>query len=76
MTRYNDLNDQFSGLDIDNGENSTFVFGGDVDVEVNRYELCVVGRFLMERNINVNVMKIKMGDVWRPAMGINIKELE
>lgn len=76
MARYHDLNDQFNGLNIDEEKNVAFVFGGDAEAEVNRYELCVVGRFMTERNINVNAMKTKMADVWRPAMGINIKELE
>lgn len=36
----------------------------------------MVGRFLTEKNINTRAMKIKMADVWKPAMGINIKGLE
>ncbi|KAL8114670.1 hypothetical protein AgCh_021509 [Apium graveolens] len=76
MARYHDLDDQFNGLNIDDEENVAFVFGGNVEAEVNRYELCVVGRFMTERNININAMKTKMADVWRPTMGINIKELE
>lgn len=76
MACYNDLNNQFENLDIDEEENSVFVLGGDVDTSINNYELCVVGRFLTERNINVNAMKTKMADVWRPAMGITIKEIE
>lgn len=44
--------------------------------EVNKYELCVVGRFLTERSVNVRAMKTKMADIRRPAMGINIKEIE
>lgn len=52
------------------------MFGGNVKVDVNKYELCVVDRFLTERNINVNAMKTKMTNVWRPAMDINMKELE
>lgn len=76
MARYNDLNDQFAGLDIDDEENSAFVFGGEEEVEINMYGLCIVGRFLTERKINVNEMKSKMADVWRPTMGINIKEIE
>lgn len=76
MSRYNDLSDQLSGLDIEEEENDAFVFEGEVDEEVNKYELCVVGRFLTERNVNVRAMKTKMADVWRPAMGINIKEIE
>lgn len=76
MASYNDLNAQLDQLDIEEEENSVFVVGDDVDTAINKYELCVVARFLTERNINVNAMKTKMADVWRPAMGINIKEME
>lgn len=40
------------------------------------YVWLLVGRFLAEKNINSRVMKSKMADVWRPAMGINIKDLK
>ena len=76
MSRYNDLNDQLAGLDIEDEENAAFTFEGVVEEEVNKYELCVVGRFLTERSVNVRAMKTKMADIRRPAMGINIKEIE
>ena len=76
MARDIDLNDQFAGLDIEEEENSAFVLEGEGEAEGNKYELCVVGRFLTGRSINVNAMKTKMADVWRPAMGVNIKEVE
>lgn len=34
------------------------------------------GRFLTEKNINTKAMRSKMADIWKPTMGINIKELE
>lgn len=61
-------------MDIEEEENTEFVIEGEVKKEANKYELCVVGRFLTKRNINVRAMKTKMVDVWRPAMRINIKE--
>lgn len=76
MSRYNDLNEQLAGLDIEEEENAVFSFEGNVEEEANKYDLCVVGRFLTERNVNVRAMKTKMADIWRPAMGINIKEIE
>lgn len=39
----------------------------------NRYELCLVGRFLTEKSINVRATKSKTADVWKPAMGISVK---
>lgn len=76
MSRYNDFNDQLAGLDIEDEKNAAFVLEGDCEKEVNKYEFCAVGRFLTERNVNVRAMKTKLADIWRPAMGINIKEIE
>lgn len=63
-------------MDIEEEENEAFVFEGEVEEEANQYELCVMGRFLTERSVNVCAMKTKMADIWRPSMGINIKEIE
>lgn len=50
---------------------------GEEDEEVlNKFELCLVGCFLTEKNLNVKVMKSKLADVWRPVHGINIKDLK
>lgn len=49
---------------------------GDIEEEVNKYELCLVGKFLTERNINIKVMKTEMVDIQNPTTGIIIKELE
>ncbi|KAL8118176.1 hypothetical protein AgCh_015900 [Apium graveolens] len=76
MARYQNIDNQMAGLGIEDEENEEFVFEGDVEKEGNRYELCLVGRFLTERNINTRAMKTKMADVWKPTMGINIKEIE
>lgn len=35
-----------------------------------------MGRLLIEKNINVRAVKSKIVDIWKPAMGINIKELD
>lgn len=65
-----------SDLDISNAENEELVFEEEVDEVSNRFELCVVGRFLTEKNLNVRAMKSKLADLWRPAMGISIKALK
>lgn len=76
MARYRDIGDQMADLDIEDEENESFVFEGDVEEDGNRYDLCLVGRFLTEKTINLRAMKSKLADVWKPMMGINIKELE
>ncbi|XP_074361359.1 uncharacterized protein LOC141701624 [Apium graveolens] len=41
----------------------------------NKFELCLVGRFLTEKNLNIPAMKSKMVDIWRSTTRINIKIL-
>lgn len=65
-----------AGLDIEEEENEAFVLDGEVAEVTNKYELCIVGRFLTEKSINVRAMSSKMADIWRPSLGINIKEIE
>lgn len=71
-----DVSENMVGLNINEEKNVAFVFEGETEEELNKYKLCLVGRFLTERNINVRAMKTKMADVWKPALGISIKELE
>lgn len=35
-----------------------------------------MGRFLTEKNINVRAMRMKLADLWKPAMGVNIRDLK
>lgn len=65
-----------AGLDIEEEENESFVIEGEAEGEINRFELCLTGRFLTEKTINLRAMKTKVADVWKPTMGISIKELE
>lgn len=65
-----------SSLDIDEEDNAAFSFEGGVEEESNKYDLCLVGRFFTEKNVNVRAMKSKLPNIWKPAMGISIKELE
>lgn len=46
---------------------------GDDDVDLS---ICLVGRFLTDRNIRVPIMKERMADVWRPLRGVTIYEIE
>lgn len=76
MTTSNDIEMQMAELNIENEENEELVFEEGVEEELNRFELCLVGRFLTEKNINGRVMKTKMTDIWRPARGITIKDIK
>lgn len=70
-----DIEIQLAVLDITNEENEELTFDEEVEKEVNTFELCMMGRFLTEKNINIRATKIKMADLWKPAMGINMKPL-
>lgn len=76
MAEDSDIHQHMKRLEIDEEENESFVIEGDIEEDINRYDLCLVGRLLTEKNINVRAMKSKLADVWKPTMGINIKELE
>lgn len=76
MANEDQLNVIMKELNISKEEDEELVFedeGGEGD---NRFELCLVGKFLTEKNLNVRAMKSKMADIWRPTMGINIKMLK
>lgn len=74
MARYQNIDDQLENLNIGEEENG-FVFGKDIKEEVNIYETRPVGRFLTKKNINTRAMQLKLADVWKPTLGINIKKL-
>jgi 14-3-3 protein epsilon len=44
------------------------------EVEIIDFRWCLVGRFLGDRSIHVNSMKVTMADIWRPVKGVKIKE--
>lgn len=73
MAHYRDIHEQLADLDIRKEENESFVIDGDVVEEINRYNLCLVGRFLTEKTINVRAMKTKVAVVWKPTTRISNK---
>lgn len=76
MARMEDLANRMEEINIEDEENEEFIFADDVVEAMNKFELCLVGRFLTEKNLNTRAMKSKMADIWRPAQGINIKDLK
>ncbi|KAL8093379.1 hypothetical protein AgCh_035304 [Apium graveolens] len=71
-----DIEMQLAELDIENEENEELVFDEGVEEESNHFELCLFGRFLSEKNNSEKAMKSKLADLWKPAMGINIKSIK
>jgi hypothetical protein len=63
------------GLSIHEEEEGGFCFDFD-DEHEEQVDLkwCLVGRFLCERTIHFNSMKVRMADLWKPVKGVTIKE--
>lgn len=75
MNENMDMHHRMADLRIEDEENESFVLDGDVEEEVNRFDLCLVGRLLTEKNVNVRALRSKIADVWKPSRGISIKEM-
>jgi hypothetical protein len=63
------------GLSLHEEEEEGFCFEFDEE-EDEQVDLrwCLVGRFLCERAIHFNSMKVRMVDLWKPVKGVTIKE--
>jgi hypothetical protein len=55
-------------------EGFRFDFDDEEDEQVD-LRWCLVGRFLCERAIHFNSMKVRMADLWKPVKGVTIKEV-
>ncbi|CAN1137899.1 hypothetical protein LINPERHAP2_LOCUS10349 [Linum perenne] len=44
------------------------------DVPRESFELCVVGTFVTDKNINFNAMKTQLANLWKPGRGISIED--
>ncbi|PNX68858.1 cysteine desulfurase mitochondrial-like, partial [Trifolium pratense] len=62
------------GLSLHDGEEG---FRFDFEEEDEQLDLrwCLVGRFLGDRAIHIQSMKVRMADLWRPMGGVTIKEV-
>ncbi|PNY17922.1 hypothetical protein L195_g014678 [Trifolium pratense] len=62
------------GLSLNEEEEGfRFEFDEEEDEQVD-LRWCLVGRFICERAIHFNSMKIRMADLWKPLRGVTIKE--
>lgn len=76
MARVDDINERMAGMGIEDKENTELVFDEEAEDISNKFEICLVGRFLTEKSLNFREMKSKMADIWRPARGLTIKDLK
>ncbi|XP_045791974.1 uncharacterized protein LOC123886726 [Trifolium pratense] len=44
------------------------------ETEQDDVSLCLVGRFVHDRPIKFNVMKVRLAEVWRPVKGMSVKQ--
>lgn len=61
------INEKLAGFGIEDEENEELVFDDEVEEESNKFDFCLVDRFLTEKGINSRAMKTKLTDVWRPS---------
>lgn len=76
MARVEDLENQMAKINIEDEENEELFFADDVVEDSNKFDLCLVGRFLTEKNMKTRAVKSKLADIWRLEQGINIKDLK
>lgn len=76
MARVDDINARMASMGIEDEENSELVFDEEAEDQSNKFETCLVGRFLTEKGLNFRVMKSKISDIWRPARGMTVKDLK
>lgn len=76
LVQMENLDTLMTEMNISNEENEEIVFDEEIEENNNRFELCLVGKFMTEKNINVRATKTKLADLWRPAMGISIKSMK
>jgi 14-3-3 protein epsilon len=64
------------GLSIHEEEEGGFRFDFEEEDEeqVDLLRWCLVGRFLCDKTIHFNSMKVRMAEIWKPVKGVTIKE--
>lgn len=63
MTNTENIDVLMTDLDTANEEDEELVLDIDVEETTNFFELCLVGRFLTEKTINIRAMSSKMTDL-------------
>ncbi|KAK5824560.1 hypothetical protein PVK06_019340 [Gossypium arboreum] len=76
MAEVNVVGADLANLQIMEEEDEPLVLNGDaVSTDLN-YELCLVGRLLIESIVNFSLLKNTMADLWHPLQGVSITEME
>ncbi|KAH1096826.1 hypothetical protein J1N35_013747 [Gossypium stocksii] len=76
MGNINTVDEDLANLNItDEEEDPMMVLGNDITI-VQLYELCLVGRVLMDSVVNFPSLKYTLADLWHPLRGVTITEME
>lgn len=59
MANIEDIEMQIEDLDIDNEKNEELILEGNVEEDVNRFEFCLVGKFLTKKKHKCSSHEIK-----------------
>ena len=70
------MEDLYAKITLEDEEEDGIIFEetGD-DGDIIDYRWCLVGRFLIDRSINLMAMKNTLASIWRPVKGVCIKDL-
>lgn len=63
MANASELANQIVGFSIDDEENEELIFDDEAVEDSSKFDLCLVGCFLTEKNINTRAMKTKLADI-------------
>ena len=71
------INNKFGGINskLTLEEDDGGVIIGEDEIRKNQQSYVLVGRILLEKNINFNAMQNVMASLWRPKEGIEVHEL-
>ncbi|XP_075473732.1 uncharacterized protein At4g02000-like [Primulina tabacum] len=65
-----------AGLSLIDDEDDEIAFDLNIlQIADDANELCLVGIFLTERQINLNIMKQRLSSIWRPGKRVTIREI-
>ena len=73
MASLENIDIQLAGFNIEDEENEELIFDDDGVEDSNKFNLCLVGRFLKEKSLNTRAMKSKLVDYLEACEGYQYK---
>lgn len=70
------MQNMMEDLNISGEEDEELVIGEEsIDHGEGDVDLCLVGRFLTDQNLNFQFIKSRLAGIWKPRKGVSIKEI-